>query len=197
MKTKVNKFIFISSFVVTALFCDSAFPILVPTTHAGDSCRRLVTPRHMSSTPYKGQYPDLIAFQKPREFTTQVSQGNFVEVSGKDKPILSEGFSLCWAFLLRNRKTGRVTFFHVQLEFDSRADEYLRSIQASDYESILIKGTESAVLETQALEKLGFSPSLIEIPTGRTTWSVMYDPVSNQIYFDQRSQKSLIMLDGF
>jgi hypothetical protein len=61
---------------------------------------------------YAETYPDMVEFHKPWDCCVRVGQGRG-GISSDGKPLLSEGFGLCAALIIKNVQTSESSLFHI------------------------------------------------------------------------------------
>lgn len=156
-------------------------------------CHNSIKSQH-SSLKYSGDYPNLL-FEKPWESPTLIVNQNNFEITKGEKILFSEGFSKCWALLIKE-KSGSYRLFHIQQRLNWEAFEYLTSSQDIE-QAILISGSQSVVQDLDKLSNGTFSMDWIQLNSGSQHWSLAFDPKSRNLYLNSKSLKTLVELKVF
>ncbi|MBI3441315.1 MAG: hypothetical protein HY052_05880 [Proteobacteria bacterium] len=153
-------------------------------------------------TSYPGQYPDSSLF--PTEGVTYVHQG-FGEVSTQ-KPLSSEGFGVCSAFILLNLDTNCALLMHLDGEYLHSISESSRfPLKKKRYDVFMNEPGEkvalpvsggvsfcrSGVAEQMEREGVRILPELA-VESDGMHWDLLYNPETREVVVNNRQLKATI-----
>lgn len=152
---------------------------------------------------YEGQYPNIPEFQKPWENVVQVGQGR-AAISTDRKSLETEGISSCHIGIIGGVGFGESVMVHFEpltrFEDFIQQQETISKLGEGSIRAILLTGTQSNSPRDSLdlLAKAGIQiQERIAVDTENKHWSVAYRPTENKIFVDQRSQKKLLIFEGF
>ena len=153
---------------------------------------------------YEGKYPDMVEFEKPWESCVQVNQ-RFGAISMDGRALQSEGFSKCYALILRSVNTFESALFHVS-DIDLTPEQIMvlqKLSKSSEFDVLFVRGSLSRDLRDRVLENELFSENLnihqilddIDFDSGRGHWNIVYKPDERKVYIDLVSQKKVLVFN--
>ena len=157
--------------------------------------------RVLKIIPYKTERPENVP-----EFSTKMQRG-CISVSQTEinfcppgRVIFSEGFSKCWALILRERKSGQMAFAHVQQILNFKQYSFLKkfgmNVKDPEKEAIIIEGSLSNV-NPHYLNELSYNFHIIKVDTGKYHWDASYRSGENIILINSCVKKRVFVYSGF